>query len=142
MPADANLSLSAPPAELPTHFEVYVDDQCLAPEDLPVQKAARGEVVESFEEEVRFEDGTSAFLFGNATPLRDARGEPCGSVAAFVDITDRKKAEEQRDLLIAELNHRVKNTLATVLSIARQSFARTSSVEEASASFDSRIRAL
>jgi two-component sensor histidine kinase len=72
--------------------------------------------------ETRFEDGTSRYLFGHATPLRDAQGNACGAVAAFVDITDRKHAEEQRDLLIAELNHRVKNTLATVISIARQSF--------------------
>ena len=40
-----------------------------------------------------------------------------------MDITERKQAEAQRDLLVAELSHRVKNTLATVISIARQSFA-------------------
>lgn len=43
-------------------------------------------------------------------------GEGMGVV--FRDITDRKNAEEQRDLLIAELHHRVKNTLTTVQSIA------------------------
>jgi GAF domain-containing protein len=121
-----NASLSAPDDERPSHFEVLVEGRVLAPEELPVQRAARGEEVCNFEEEIRFDDGTSRYLFGNATPLRDAHGNPCGAVAAFVDITDRRKAEEQRNLLVAELSHRVKNTLAIVISIAQQSFSRTS----------------
>jgi PAS domain S-box-containing protein len=56
--------------------------------------------------------------------------------------SDRKRAEAQRDLLVAELSHRVKNTLATVVSIARQSFAKGPSIEEAQRSFDGRLRAL
>jgi PAS domain S-box-containing protein len=137
-----NPSLSAPDDERPSHFEVLVEGRVLAPEELPVQRAARGEEVCNFEEEIRFDDGTSRYLFGNATPLRDAHGNPCGAVAAFVDITDRKKAEEQRDLLVAELSHRVKNTLAIVISIAQQSFSRNPNFQEARRSFDSRIRAL
>ena len=49
-------------------------------------------------------------------PLGDGLG------VVFRDITDRKKAEEQRDLLIRELDHRVKNTLASVQAIAGQTF--------------------
>jgi PAS domain S-box-containing protein len=139
---DSNPSLSAPADERPTHFEVLLDGRVLGPEELPVQRAARGEEVRNFEEEVRFDDGTSRYLLGNATPLRDADGNSCGSVAAFVDITDRKKAEEQRDLLVAELSHRVKNTLAIVISIAQQSFSKNPNAEEACRSFDARIRAL
>jgi PAS domain S-box-containing protein len=41
-----------------------------------------------------------------------------------IDITDHKRAEEHLRLLVNELNHRVKNTLATVQSLAAQSFAR------------------
>jgi PAS domain S-box-containing protein len=142
LPRENNPSLSAPQDERPSNFEVLVDGRVLAPEELPVQRAARGEEVRNFEEEIRFDDGASRYLFGNATPLRDADGNPCGAVAAFVDITDRKKAEEQRDLLVAELSHRVKNTLAIVISIAQQSFSRNPNVQEARRSFDSRIRAL
>ena len=139
---ESNPSLSAPEDERPKNFEVLVEGRVLAPEELPVQRAARGEEVRNFEEEVRFDDGASRYLLGNATPLRDAHGNPCGAVAAFVDITDRKRAEQQRDLLIAELSHRVKNTLATVISIARQSFSRNPNINEARRSFDARIRAL
>ena len=56
--------------------------------------------------------------------------------------SDRKRAEAQRDLLVAELSHRVKNTLATVISVARQSFAKGPSLEHALKSFDGRLRAL
>jgi PAS domain S-box-containing protein len=55
---------------------------------------------------------------------------------------DRKEAEQQRALLVAELSHRVKNTLATVISIARQSFSTSSDPDEARQSFNARIRGL
>ena len=54
-------------------------------------------------------------------PLGDGLG------VVFRDTTDRRIAEEQRDLLINELEHRVKNTLATVQSIASQTFRRPAS---------------
>ena len=75
---DSNPSLSAPADERPTHFEVLLDGRVLDPEELPVQRAARGAEVRNFEEEIRFDDGTSRYLLGNATPLRDAEGNSCG----------------------------------------------------------------
>ena len=44
------------------------------------------------------------------------------TLATIVDITSRKQAEADRELLLSELNHRVKNTLAVVQSIAHQTF--------------------
>ena len=58
------------------------------------------------------------------------------------DITDRKQAEAHRSLLMAELSHRVKNTLATVISIAQMSFQDLNSLSEGLESFEGRIRAL
>src|SRR5215213_3732011 len=57
-------------------------------------------------------------------PLGDGLG------VVFRDTTDRRVAEEQRDLLIKELEHRVKNTLTIVQSIAAQTF-RHSNVDPA-----------
>ncbi|MDW9704388.1 PAS domain S-box protein [Sinorhizobium meliloti] len=94
LPHDSNLSMSAPPGEHPTNFRVFSEGRALSPEELPVQRAARGEEVQNFEEEVRFDDGSSRHIFGNATPLRDVTGEVVGAVAAAVDITGRKQAEE------------------------------------------------
>jgi PAS domain S-box-containing protein len=58
------------------------------------------------------------------------------------DITERKQAETHRNLLVAELSHRVKNTLATVISVAQQTFRRVLSFQEGRASFEGRILAL
>jgi PAS domain S-box-containing protein len=64
------------------------------------------------------------FLSYRLFPLGDGMG------VVFRDITDRKHAEEQRDLLVRELEHRVKNTLSIVQSIAAQTF-RNSGVDAA-----------
>ena len=58
------------------------------------------------------------------------------------DITDRRRAEEQRTLLIHELNHRVKNTLATVQSIAAQTLRNAGTAQEARAALEERLMAL
>jgi two-component sensor histidine kinase len=86
-------------------------------------------------------DGSVVWIFTNAFVLR-SDGRPIRLVGATVDITERKEAELQRDLLVAELSHRVKNTLATVISVARQSFLNAQSADEASQAFNARIRAL
>lgn len=87
-------------------------------------------------------DGEVRWLeaFGRMAVGADGKSPKLAGVC--MDITERKQAETQRDLLVAELSHRVKNTLATVLSIARQSFHKGQSVEEASRMFGARIGAL
>ncbi len=100
LPRDANASKSAPEGTAPTHFEVIADGRPLRPEELPVQRAARGEEIHGWEEEVRFSDGTSRWLFGNAVPLRDPDGQPKGAVAAFVDVTERIQAEKSLALAL------------------------------------------
>jgi PAS domain S-box-containing protein len=64
------------------------------------------------------------------------------TLAAVVDISARKRAEAQRELLIAELNHRVKNTLAVIHSIAHQTFKGDRATPEAKAAFEGRLIAL
>ncbi|WP_131578644.1 sensor histidine kinase, partial [Paracoccus nototheniae] len=59
-----------------------------------------------------------------------------------LDITERKQAEEIRSLLIGELNHRIKNTLANVQAIARQSLRQSDSLTDFEASFGGRLQAL
>lgn len=96
LPQGSNVSLSGPEAERPTHFAVYRNGRALAAHELPVQMAAsRGVEVRDFEEDIVFDDGTIKHLIGNATPLRDAQGNVYGAVAAFVDITARRAAEDQ-----------------------------------------------
>ena len=93
--ATDNLSLAAPEPERPRHFRVYHDGVELAPERLPLQRAARGELVRNDELRVRFDDGTYYDELCSASPVRDASGDLIGAVGAAVDITERKAAEEQ-----------------------------------------------
>lgn len=58
------------------------------------------------------------------------------------DITDRKQLEEQRQLLVDELNHRVRNTLTVVQGMARQSFREDHVSAEALETFTARLHAL
>ena len=116
------------------------------PEDRDrVSQAIKGALEKDLPYELEFRvlkpDGAVVWIFTNATVLRRG-GKPVRMLGATVDITERKQAEVQRDLLVAELSHRVKNTLATVISIARQSFSNAQSADEASRSFNARIRAL
>ena len=59
-----------------------------------------------------------------------------------LDITERKRAEERQKLLVNELNHRVKNSLATVQSIAAQTLRSNASPEFFREAFESRLIAL
>ena len=63
-------------------------------------------------------------------------------LAAEREVTARRASEHQRELLVGELNHRVKNTLATVQSIAAQTLREGKSLRETRESFESRLLAL
>jgi PAS domain S-box-containing protein len=95
LPATANFSKSAPPPELPTGFRAMKDGFEIPPDKLPVQMAAKGLEIGDYELELLFDNGQSRHLLGNATPLRNVDGKVYGSVGAFVDITERKRAEKE-----------------------------------------------
>jgi PAS domain S-box-containing protein len=63
------------------------------------------------------------------TPLRDETGALIGAVNMLVDISDRKTAESQMKVLLAELNHRVKNNLQMLFSLLQNTRRRTESEE-------------
>ncbi|WMT92594.1 PAS domain S-box protein [Pelagibacterium sp. H642] len=84
-------------------------------------------------------DGSKVPLLVYPTPLWDSAGNLTGAVNVMIDITERKKADEHRQLLINELNHRVKNTLAAVQSIAFQTLDRKGHKEK---QFEARLLSL
>ncbi len=75
-------------------------------------------------------DGTRVPFIPYPTPLHDETGKLVGAVNMLVDITGRKRAEEQQALLVRELHHRVKNTLATVQAIMGSTARTAATVEE------------
>lgn len=63
-------------------------------------------------------------------------------IGTLLDITDRKMAENHQQLLMAELDHRVKNILANVAAIARLSSASAASVDGFVSALDGRIQSM
>lgn len=79
----------------------------------------QGHTVE-LEELVGTEGHQPRVWLSTKTPLRGPDGQVEGLIGVSMEITGRKRAEERLRLMVHELNHRVKNTLATVQSIASQ----------------------
>ena len=95
LPPGANASKSAPEGERLSNYRVLRDGRELSPDELPVQMAAAtGREVRDCECTIAFDDGSSRSIFGNAVPLFDETGKIRGSVGAYIDITERKRAEE------------------------------------------------
>jgi PAS domain S-box-containing protein len=69
-------------------------------------------------------------------------GKPQGTTGIVEDITPRKLEEARRQTLMAELDHRVKNVLATVQALAIQTARRTTSLEAFLANFGGRLKAM
>jgi two-component sensor histidine kinase/PAS domain-containing protein len=83
----------------------------------------------------------STFLL-SAGPLIDDNRANVGSIVTLTDITDLKRAEEQQVTMVAELNHRVKNILAIVQSVAAQTMRSSSTLENFSDAFTGRLKAI
>jgi diguanylate cyclase (GGDEF)-like protein/PAS domain S-box-containing protein len=89
-----NQSLSAAELDRPAHYRILKDGEIVPVDQLPLQRAARGEKVEQEELRVRFEDGSYYDELISAAPIRDAGGNVTGAVGAGIDITARREAEE------------------------------------------------
>jgi PAS domain S-box-containing protein len=107
-----------------------------------LDRLRRGERIEHYETVRQRKDGQRIHISLTVSPVKNAEGKVVGASKIARDITERKRADEQRNLLINELNHRVKNTLATVQSLAMQTLRSTERSADARALFDSRLSAL
>ena len=86
--------------------------------------------------------GRYRILDARAHPRFSPHGEFLGMIGANVDVTERDEAEKARELLVEELNHRVKNTLSVVQAIAHQTFSKNADPSEARRAFEGRLIAL
>ncbi len=105
-------------------------------------KLRRRERIEHYETVRVRKDGQRIHVSLSVSPVEDRAGNLFGAAKVARDITQRKQAEETRQLLLGELNHRVRNTLATVQSIASQTLRKAKSPAEFKPSFMGRIQAL
>ena len=99
-----NLSLAAPEGERPTNRRVVQDGVEVSLSEMPLHKAAlTGQPWRNYEIDVEFADGSSIDLLGNVEPLLDEEGASRGAVAVLSDITERKRAEQEKLRLQQEL---------------------------------------
>src|SRR5262245_36001407 len=112
-------------------------DQCPMALALKENRAVRG-----MEAAAERPDGTRVPFIPYPTPLHDEAGKLIGAVNMLVDITDRKQAEERQALLVRELHHRVKNTLATVQAIMGSTARAVDNIEDFKTALFGRIQSL
>ena len=84
-------------------------------------------------------DGTRFPAHVSDAPVHDEAGELVGIVGISFDISERKRAEENQSLLVRELHHRVKNTLATVQAIMNSTARSAETIAEFRYAFTGRI---
>lgn len=113
-----------------------------AEEDMIIGKVRRGERTEHFDTQRLRKDGTLVPLSITVSPVRDAAGRIVGASKVARDITERRKHEQLQRMQLDELNHRVKNILATVQALAAQSLRGERTVPEARSILLGRLRAL
>ena len=105
-----------------------------------IDRVRSGARVERYDTVRRRKDGSPVNVSLAVSPVMDSRGKIVGASKIARDISERKRAETQQNLLLHEVTHRVKNTLATVQAIAGQTLRSTSRDEFRS--FVSRLHAL
>jgi PAS domain S-box-containing protein len=87
-------------------------------------------------------DGREIWLEQASRAEFDAAGRPVHIGGLTLDVTERKRAEEHQNTLMAELDHRVRNVLARIAVVAMRTRQRSSSIDEFVRTLDGRIQAM
>jgi PAS domain S-box-containing protein len=109
-------------------------------EDAILSRIRSGERIEHFETLRQRKDGSLVDISLTVSPVKDESGNIVGASKIARDITEQKRAEATRELLLHEIGHRVKNTLATVQAMATQTFREAPAAERKA--FVERLQAL
>lgn len=119
-----------------------IPPELLSEEHHIISQLRQGNRVEHFETVRLGKHGERLDLSITVSPMRDAQGRVFGASKVARDIGERKRAQQVQRLLIDELNHRIKNTLATVQAIAQQTLRRAPDPQSFVTSFNGRIQAM
>jgi PAS domain S-box-containing protein len=120
---------------------IHPDDRTRAKEKVEAQLRAEGR----YELEFRMAPQPGqriTWLFSAGDLVLSDAGKPRAVCGVVQDITERKTEEDQRQTLMAELDHRVKNVLAAVQTLAQQTARRTTSLESFLTTFAGRLKSM
>lgn len=111
-------------------------------EELIIARLRRGERIAHFDTLRQRKDGSLVDISLTISPIRDRTGAIVGASKVARDVSERKRHEAMQRTLFDELNHRVKNTLATVQALATQTLRGERTLDEARQIFQGRLMAL
>ena len=120
----------------------------IIPQDLAAEafttlgRVGRGEAIDPYESVRLRKDGGRIHVSLTVSPIRSAAGQVSGSSTIARDITERRNWDQRQAMLLRELSHRVKNTMAVVQSMTRQTLRTTSDPKAFAEAFEGRIRSL
>jgi PAS domain S-box-containing protein len=122
------------------HVSLLIPEDRLNEEPGIIERIRSGERIDHYETVRRHKDGSLIDISLTVSPVKNASGRIIGASKIARDITDKKRADEAKELLLHEIKHRVKNTLGTVQAIAAQTFREGPKTERDA--FTGRLRAL
>ena len=99
----------------------------LIPNDRPneepmiLERVRRGEKIDHYETIRQRKDGTLIDISLTVSPIRNEKGEIVGASKIARDIGERKRAQERQEILLREMDHRIKNLFALAISVLRLS---------------------
>lgn len=109
----------------------------------PMAEALRtGQAVTDAEVVVERPDGEALYVLVNIEPIRDASGAVVGAVNCFRDITERRRMQERQELLLREMDHRIKNLFALASGIVGLSARGAATPQETAEAARRRLEAL
>jgi PAS domain S-box-containing protein len=107
-----------------------------------LERIRRGEKIDHYETIRQRKDGRFVDISLTVSPIRDLRGNVIGASKIARDISDRKRAEERQDLLLSEMDHRIKNLFALAIGIVSLSGRSARNVQDLVRSARERLSAL
>jgi two-component sensor histidine kinase len=129
----------------PQMWQVFdkAGERLLSPDELPLTRAVkRGETVHNERLNLRLPDGDLLPILCNAGPTRDESGNVTGGIIAWRDISDIVELEQDRELLVRELNHRVKNLFAMLSGMIQLTARNSTDVGQMARALTGRVQAL
>jgi PAS domain S-box-containing protein len=123
-------------------IEILIPPDRLSEEPAIIERIRRGERVEHYETVRRRKDGGLIHLSITVSPIMDVDGTVIGASKVARDITERRKAREQRELLFREMDHRIRNLFTLAGSVVTLSARSANTPKELTAIIRDRLDAL